>query len=287
MIESLVVALLAAALSGTDPGVVSRDTTFTVPEGARVRIYNPDGDIHVRATDGRLGRATVEDGEDGGVAMRRRDGAFEIRPAYGDGDMLIELPADVTLEVFGGDGDIAVRGFRGSVVVETFDGNVMVNGAATAAIHLVDGDVELRNVTVSTTIDMGDGDAHLRNVAGPIAVNGIDGDVVVTEGDSRAVALSTISGSLRYDGRVYEGGEYELGTHDGDVTFAIAEGVGAKVSVFTYDGALIPSFPLQLRGAIGSVAEFTLGNGSAQVKLESFDGNIFLIRPGERSPDNQ
>jgi len=259
MYESLIIGLLLVSFGSPDPAVAARDTTFTVPGGARVTIYNPDGDIQVLASDG----------------------------PYGDGDMIVELPADVTLEILGGDGNILIRGFRGSIVAETFDGDVLVDGGTVVAVHSVDGDVRVRNVSASVTVDMGDGDAHIRNVGGPIVVNGIDGDLVVENADARAVVLNTISGSLRYEGRVYEEGEYALATHDGDVTFAIAEGVGATISVLTYDGVLLPSFPLQLRGSVGSVAEFTLGNGSARIRLESFDGNIHLIRPGERSPDNR
>jgi hypothetical protein len=287
MIETLLLGLFAVAWGGSEPAVAGRDTTFVVPAGAQVQIFNADGDILVRAVDGGRGRALIEDEDDGHLRVRRSGNVFEIRPVYGDGDMLVELPAGVSLEVFGGDGDIEVRGFRGSVVVETFDGDVVLNGASIAVVRSVDGDVLVRDVSGSVTVDMGDGEASLNGVGGPIVVNGIDGDIAVRNADARAVVLSTISGSLFYDGEVYEGGEYELATHDGDVTFALPEGVGATVSVFTYDGALIPSFPLQLRGAIGSVAEFTLGNGSAQVRLESFDGNIHLIRPGERSPDNR
>ena len=173
----------------------------------------------------------MEDEDDAGISLRHRGDAFEIRPAYGDGDMIVELPADVTLEILGGDGNIVIRGFRGSIVAETFDGDVVVDGGTVVTVHSVDGDVSIRNVSASVTVDMGDGDAHIRDVDGPIVVNGIDGDVVVENADARAVVLNTISGSLWYEGRVYEGGEYELATHDGDVTFAIAEGVGATISV--------------------------------------------------------
>ena len=274
------------AVPGTVPNAV-RDTTFTVPAGARVVVHNPDGDIQVRGSDGRRGRARMDDEDHGVVELRRRGDSFEIRPAYGGGDMVVELPADVILEVMGSDGDISIRGFRSSVVAETFDGSIFVDGGTVVAVHSVDGDVRVRNVTTSVTVDMGDGDAHVRGVRGPVVVNAIDGELVVEDADTRSLVLNTISGDLWYSGRVHEGGDYELATHDGDVTFAIAEGIGATISVFTYDGALLPSFPIQLRGAIGSNAEFTLGNGSARVKLESFDGNIHLIRPGERSPDNR
>jgi len=167
MYESLIIGLLLVSFGSPDPAVAARDTTFTVPGGARVTIYNPDGDIQVLASDGPRGRALMEDEDDAGIRLRRRGDTFEIRPAYGDGDMIVELPADVTLEILGGDGNILIRGFRGSIVAETFDGDVLVDGGTVVAVHSVDGDVRVRNVSASVTVDMGDGDAHIRNVGGP------------------------------------------------------------------------------------------------------------------------
>ena len=267
---------------------LAQEETFTVPSGARVSIRSSEGDLHVRASRGREGVARFDPHEDDDrVVVRRSGSSITIEPLYGDGgDLYVTLPSDVSLDVAGIDGDILIEGFAGDVDIETFDGDVQVAGAATLTIRTVDGDVDVRSIRDGVTVDSGDGDVILRDVTGDISVNGVDGDIVVQEANSRRVVLATISGDLWYDGRVYGGGEYRLGTHDGDVTFAVPQGVGATVSVLSYDGSLIPSFPLQLRGSVGSIAEFTLGDGSARVQLESFDGNIHLIRPGERSPDH-
>lgn len=261
------------------------DTTFSVPRGAKVEIANPAGDIDVRAADGREARV-LADGQSRGVRIYGSGDVIHVEPTFtrmgDDTDFEIRLPAGVSLDIQGGSGDIQVVGIHGSVVIQALEGDVHVDGAEAVAIHSVDGDVSVTDATGPVTVDAGDGDAVLTRVGGPITVNGIDGDVTVREADAREVTLATVSGDLRYDGRVYANGDYQLATHDGDVTFAIEEDVGARVSVLTYDGSLIPSFPLQLRGSVGSVAEFTLGNGSARVQLESFDGDIHLIRPGER-----
>ncbi len=71
------------------------------------------------------------------------------------------------------------------------------------------------------------------------------------------------------------------------MTFSVPEGSGLTVSIATFDGSLHPSFPVTLRGGIGQLTEFTIGDGSARVELETFDGDIYLIRPGERTPEPQ
>lgn len=286
MLRALAVsAAVAMSVSG---GLEAQDATFDVPRGARVVIRNTDGDVHVEAVRGREGHAWFTDEDDMEISVRRSGSTIEIEPAWADGDDLaITLPADVRLEIFAVDGDITVLGFADEVVAEVFDGDVRIEGAASVSVRTVDGDVTIRDATGPILVDVGDGETVLSDIRGDVEVNGVDGDITVRDTDARRVSLRTISGNLWYDGQVYEGGEYRLGTHDGDVTFALPRGRGATLSVLSYDGALIPSFPLQMRGATGSIAEFTLGNGSARVQLESFDGNIHLIRPGERSPDRQ
>ncbi len=263
------------------------DTTFVVPRGAHVSIEHRDGDVTVIGTRGREARVLIDDRESG-VRIRTSEDGIQISARHDwedSGDMILWLPFDIQLSVHGLDGDVSVVDITGDVSVETIDGSVDVSGAGRLRIGSVDGDVDVSDISGPVTVAIGDGDALLDAVSGNITVHGIDGDITVLRGDARMVTLSTISGDLWYDGRVYEGGEYSLGTHDGEVTFSLPEGVGAEVEVSTFDGSLRPSFPIQFRGGRVRGSKFTIGDGSAKVVLEAFDGDIFLIRPGERSPD--
>jgi hypothetical protein len=53
------------------------------------------------------------------------------------------------------------------------------------------------------------------------------------------------------------------------------------VAVSTFNGEFESEFPVPLRGTRkGKGFNFSLGSGSAQVTLESFQGTIQLVRPG-------
>ena len=55
----------------------------------------------------------------------------------------------------------------------------------------------------------------------------------------------------------------------------------ATVSIATFNGEFESEFPVTLTEARkGKRFSFTLGSGSAQVTLESFQGTIRLVRPG-------
>ncbi len=276
--------ILLAALAAAGPG--ARDTTFAVPEGARIEIEHREGDIRVMGAGGREARIVLDD-DDGTIRVQSSGGTIRLGTSRGgDGaDFLIWLPEDVDVSVAGHEGDITVSGIvRGGVTVRTADGDVEIDGAARVSVATLDGAVTISN-SGPATVSVTDGDVWLGQVAGEVSVSGIDADIVVTNADTRAIAVTVVDGDVWYDGTLQAEGSYSLSTHDGDVTFAVPENAGARISVSTFDGELVPSFPIQFRGGRLRGGEFTIGDGSAAVTLKSFDGDILLIRPGERTPD--
>lgn len=277
----------AAISEAASPGPTVSGTTFVVQPGTRVVIELREGDIEVVGGAGREATVLLE-GEPGAVRISRSGEAILIGPGrrWGDdgGDLHVRLPGDVHVEVQGIEGDVRVTGVEGDVAVETIDGDVEIRGARRATAQSVDGDLSVEDVDGAAEVHSGDGDVWLTRVRGPVAATTVDGDVQVVQGASRSVTISTVSGDARYDGRVYPDGEYRLATHDGDVTFALEQGVGATLSVSTFEGALRPSFPVEFRGGGLRMSELTIGDGAARVVLETFDGDVHLIRPGERSP---
>ncbi len=276
--------VLLAALGAAGPG--ARDTTFVVPEGARIEIEHREGDIRVMGAGGREARVVLDD-DDGGIRVQSSGGTIRLGTSpNGDGaDFLIWLPEDVDVSVVGHEGDVTVAGaVRGAVAVRTADGDVEIDGAASASVATLDGDVTISNAG-SATVSVTDGDVWLDQVAGGMSVSGIDADIVVTNADTRSISAATVDGDIWYDGVLHADGSYSLSTHDGDVTFAVPENAGARISVSTFDGELVPSFPVQFQGGSLRGGQFTLGDGAASVTLKSFDGDILLIRPGERTPD--
>ena len=58
--------------------------------------------------------------------------------------------------------------------------------------------------------------------------------------------------------------------------------VRARISIDTHNGKVETSFPVQLRGRSDREYTITLGGGSARVQLETFNGSVYLVRPGSR-----
>ena len=81
-----------------------------------------------------------------------------------------------------------------------------------------------------------------------------------------------------------DNGRYSFTTHNGDVVVAVPENANATFSIRTYNGDFSTSLPLKGpdRSEVrrGKRITYTLGNGSAEVEMESFGGAIRVRRAG-------
>ena len=86
---------------------------------------------------------------------------------------------------------------------------------------------------------------------------------------------------MTYAGTIREDGSYHFSSHNGTVTIALPDKVNASVSVSTFNGSFSSDFPVKSNETKhGKRFNFTLGNGSARIELESFQGEIELRRQG-------
>jgi hypothetical protein len=96
---------------------------------------------------------------------------------------------------------------------------------------------------------------------------------------SNSVDVSTVNGAVTYQGTIADGGHYSLTSHDGSILLDIPEKSNATVSVRTYNGSFHSPFaalqpPNRSDMQRGKRVTMTMGNGSADVSLESFSGVI-------------
>jgi len=87
-----------------------------------------------------------------------------------------------------------------------------------------------------------------------------------------------------YEGTLADTGRYSFSTHNGDITMTVPETANATFNVRTYNGefgtALTLKGPARSELRRGKRAAYTLGNGNAEVEMESFGGAIRLRRAG-------
>lgn len=300
MLTQIAAAALAAwAATGAPDG--ARDTTFRASEGARFEVQNRAGTIEVRGGDGDAVRVEVRQGPERALRVRRSGSVIRVsiserwRSQADDEevDLLLEVPRSAGLRLQGVETAVRVTGMAGSVEAQTVDEDVSVRGPARAVrAQSVDGDVTVSGARGRVDLYTVDGDVLVSDVRGEVEAESIDGDLVFRNVHADRVDGSTMDGDVLFTGPIAEGGSYDLGTHDGDVWIGVPEATSAAFEVNLHAGSIDASFPLPgvETDQRGHVYRFTLGDGAARVELRSFDGVVFLRRPGElpddRMPDD-
>jgi hypothetical protein len=278
----LLAALVAAPMQDTD-------TTFAVRSGGRMNLDNFEGSVtittwnrssvRIQATHDTDTRVDVEN-RGAGVWVRARS-----RHGPSDVDYRITVPADMSLEISAHEGDVQIDGTRGDVQVSSTEGQItLTGGRGRIALSSVEGDITVTGADGRISLTTVDGGIIMRDAAGDIEANTVDGDITLDGVNGTNVDAKSVDGDISYNGTLKDGGHYSLSTHDGDVTLRVPA-INATVSVSTFSGDFDSDFEVTLRsGGRRRRMDFTLGNGSARVELESFDGTIAL-RKGSGRPE--
>ena len=180
--------------------------------------------------------------------------------------------------------DATIEGTTAEVTVETVHGNAKVSGG--------NGNVSLRSVEGVITIDKANGHVQattvnegirITNSTGEINADTTNGNIFIDNAQTSNLEAFTVNGEVTFNGTIRDNGVYKLGTHNGDIRVGLGGAANATVFVRTFQGDFAADFPVQLpegqNARSGSKRfNFTLGNGSARIELQSFGGDIVLAR---------
>jgi DUF4097 and DUF4098 domain-containing protein YvlB len=279
--------------------VQAADTTIPVEEGMRLNVRNQEGEIRVTTWQRDAVRILASNGDGLQIDADRSGSVLRVRASVrvesdirerrgrrrsdwgGDGavDFEITVPAYLDVELSGVGTDMSVVGTSADISAETVNGTVVVrggNGFIHARSH--DGELRVEGASGQIEVNASSGDIWISDVNGDVAAESVNGDIELRNIDGRRITARTVNGGVTFVGVVHDGGRYQLSTHDGDVTASIPEGTNATVSVANFDGDFETRFPIMLRGGSGYKFDFTLGDGSAALVLESFSGDVLLLR---------
>jgi DUF4097 and DUF4098 domain-containing protein YvlB len=270
---------LAAALA---PDI---DTTFTVQRGQRLELSTHSGDIVVHTWSRNAVRVQASGEQRSRIQVDQTGSVVSIHSAGGRGpdnmDYDLTIPAWMGVRLSGVTSTIKIDGIQGPVSAETVEGDVTVaGGSGLVSLRSVQGDVALSGASGKIDVNSVNSDVSVRDVTGELQAETVNGDVNLIRIQSDNVEANTVNGEITYDGTIKPNGRYRLSTHAGDLSVTIPEGTGALVSISSFQGDFESAFPVTITERHGKRFEFTLGNGSARIELESFSGTIQLVRPG-------
>jgi hypothetical protein len=264
---------------------VELDTTFAVNPNAVLGVRNHAGEIivrtwqrnevHIQASYSSYDRVKIIQSETSvRVQSETRHGLPE------EVDYELTVPRGMAVDLWGFEADVSVDGSQNGVRVETMEGDIEITDCAgDITIHSVEGDMRVTRSSGRLEANGTDGEVEVLDFEGDVYAESIDGDIRLEGIEGSSVEGKTVDGDVVFDGSIRDEGRYKLTTHDGDVTVSVPSGKNARIEVATFDGEFEADFPVQITGAQGNRKfSFVLGNGGARLELQSFDGDIRLLR---------
>jgi hypothetical protein len=260
------------------------DTVVQLRRGDRVVMENLAGELSVvgwnqdrmdvRGVDGPSGLSVRRSGSE--VRISGIDGRRRRR----GGEASIRLPAWVDVEIGGPSLEVTVRDMDGSLRVNNVSGDVTIaNIGGALEVRSIDGEIDIDGARAGVRASSQSDDVTIRRSSGAIDAHSGSGDIVLDDIRSQTVRAETQDGDITFSGEISDGGSYGFYVHDGDALIEVPRSVNARVSVSTFDGEFESEFPVVVeRFTAGRQFAFQLGNGSASLEIEVFDGEIRLMQ---------
>lgn len=263
------------------------DSTVPVERGQRLEVNAFAGDVAVTVWNRDAVRVQADPTGSTRVEIDRNATTVTVRTSGRRGppssvDLQISVPVWMPLDLSGVNTEFSITGTRAAITAETVQGDVSAQGGeGLVSLRSVQGGVSLTGAKGRIEIHSVNADVEVSASAGEVTAETVNGDVTLDRVDATSVTATSLNGDVSYEGPIKNNGRYALSTHNGDVTVSVAEGTSASVAVSTFNGEFESEFPVTLTETRkGKRFSFRLGSGSAQVTLESFQGTIELVRPG-------
>ena len=213
-------------------------------------------------------------------------------------DLRVRVPRGQTISLHLGAGEVSVANVDGNLMIDVAAADITTDN--TSGVLMLDagsGRATVRNARGQLALDLGSGPVSLEGVdASSVLVDAGSGSITATGLTARELNLDTGSGNVRLarvsaetvhldsgSGSV----DVELSTAlrslsidagSGNITVRVPESIGATIEAETGSGGIDVELPFQVRRMSRDRVSGTIGNGQAQVRIDSGSGQIRIIK---------
>jgi DUF4097 and DUF4098 domain-containing protein YvlB len=266
------------------------DRTVPVTRGGRLTVSNDAGEVVIRSWEKDSVRVQARHGARTTIDVQTNGNLVTI-VSRGSGpsgavDYDITAPTWLPLRVSGRFIYIGIEGVQSEVSAETVHGDIVIKGGAgSITAKSIQGEIIVEDAKGRISLNAVNESIRITGAVGEIVAENTNGDIFMTKVDAKSVEVGTVNGDVRYEGSI-SSGPYRITTHNGDITMVLPENTNATFSVRTYNGDFNSNLPTKVVGEVrrGRRTTYILGNGGADVEVESFSGSIRLRRPGTVAP---
>lgn len=295
--------VLAAAV--TDRTIVAEgsakalDQTWQVAADASIDVENIRGRVQIRGWDrnqvslrGSLGAGSRLEisGSPQHLELQVKSnehGWFDGSGPKADSTLIVQVPRKVKLEVhvISADADIAdVAG--DSLQVKGVSGTLSVSGGSRdAEVTSVSGDVGLNAIGDAMTrvhVQTVSGDIKATHLRGRIKLETVSGNIQAQAAQASDLETGSVSGDASISTTLTDHARVHMESMSGDVRLNLPSTLSARIDASTFSGDIRSDYgkPQTPEHGPGSHLDTQVGNGDAQLSLQTFSGNIQLLKTG-------
>lgn len=263
----------------------SVDESWDIDANAMVSIENIAGAIEVVGWDrnearltGELG-SSVEELDISASASRLRISVDNKNSRNVDRtELKLMVPTGASVDATGVSANIDISGLDNEkLTASSVSGDVSVAASSErVSIESVSGDVEFSGHTRRISAESVSGDIELSGISGEITATAVSGDMDLIAEDAESVKLETVSGSMTVTANISGNGRLTAESMSGDVLITLPSSQSGLFKAESFSGRIYTDFGSveKSKHGPGSRLSHAAGNGNAEVRVESFSGNI-------------
>ncbi|MCZ6727167.1 MAG: DUF4097 family beta strand repeat-containing protein [Acidobacteria bacterium] len=201
----------------------------------------------------------------------------------GEANLEIFVPTGSDVEIETVKGTIDIENVNGDLELQTIHGGITVIGPASLVeADTVSGDIRISGSNTDVEANSVGGSVIVIGASGDIEISTMNGAIEVDTARADSVALESMSGPIEFRGDLAAGGDLSVEAYSSHVVLVLPSTVSATFDIETQTGNIDNEFgpkPQRVDGFMpGKTLEFSLGDGSADISVESFCGNVKLVR---------
>lgn len=195
-------------------------------------------------------------------------------------ELRLRVPNGASISVTAVSADIDVAGLDNEkLTVSSVSGDVTVAASSQrVTIESVSGDVNFSGETTRISAESVSGDLDLSGISGEIEATTVSGEMVLQAGLIDTAKLETVSGDIRTAGELSGNGRLSAESMSGDITIMLPAEQSGLFKAESFSGRIETDFGAveEARHGPGRHLKFVAGSSAAEVRAESFSGNIRL-----------
>jgi hypothetical protein len=256
-----------------DIEVLSGTVTIQAGSGGVVEVSGTLGDG--------VEELEIEADEDGVYIEVEYDEEYHGRQEVST-DLLIKVPAGVSLSVETVSAAISVSGVNGEMDLESVSGSIGVSDMpAGLDVETVSGNISIESAPPESDLASVSGKIDVQAAGGLIDVENVSGKIMIHGGVIDGGDLESVSGDITCRAIPGPGNDLDIETMDGTITLLVDPSLVASFDISTFSGTienqLGPEPKRTSKYTPGQELSFNTGAGGPSISLESFSGSIKLL----------